>query len=91
MIDRDDVRTIGVGDGGLATARKDAVDIHRAGAARRDAAAEARAGQVQIVPQRPQKRRVLVHVERMRDAIYGQCVGHVSSPARALRRRRSPA
>ena len=43
----------------------DAVDMHRAGAAQRHAAAELRAGHAEHVAQHPQQRRVAVDIDGM--------------------------
>src|SRR5580692_6298088 len=57
-----------------------AVDLHRAGAALGDAAAELRAGHAQDIPQHPQKRRVAGDIDRLIDAVDLDRDGHRLPP-----------
>jgi hypothetical protein len=53
-----------------------AIDLHRARAALRDAAAELRAGHAQDIAQHPKQRRVVADIDRPIDAIDFDRVGH---------------
>src|SRR5258707_15614295 len=68
-LDRGDLGGADAVDRGDAGTRGDAVDMHRAGAAERHAAAVLRAGQAEHVAQYPQERGVTVDVDRPIDAV----------------------
>ena len=69
-----------------AGARLLAVDQHRTGAALRQAAAELRARQLEVVAQHVEQRRVVGGLDLPRGSVHGQCDGrHVGAPWRTSR------
>ena len=68
-----------------AGARGTAADVHRAGAAHADAAAELRAGEADVVADHPQQRRIVFGVDLNCAAIDVKC-SHVQSPNEVLLR-----
>jgi hypothetical protein len=68
----------------LAGPRRDAVHMHRAGAALAEAAAVMRAGQAEVVPQRIKQRHLgVVHGDADGAAVdgHGQCLAHSLPPS----------
>src|ERR1700722_15593839 len=63
-----------------ARAHGGAVDVHRAGAAQRHAAAELGAGELQVIAERPQQRHVRRDVELVRIAVDGELGRHRLTP-----------
>ena len=65
--------------GHAAGAHRDAVDVHGAGAALRDAAAVLGAGQADLFPDHPQQRGVGIDVDVVRFSVDGE-TGHAFPP-----------
>ena len=69
----------GGGDRGDARARRHAIEMNRARAAQRHAASELRAGHAEYIAQRPQKARVIRHIDGECLTIHVQCCAHRGS------------
>src|SRR5262249_4318723 len=79
-LDRGDLRVADAVDRRDARARRCAVQMHRAGAAQRHAAAEFRAGHPQHVAQHPQQRGIAVDIHRVSGAVDADGEGHALTP-----------